>query len=158
MIRLPESHTCKLLWMKPLLFCLLLLAGNGATAQPVGLYEKVRALDSLFFKAYNECDLATQSAFYSDSIEFYHDQGGLIRSKAALLESTRQYICGKVSRELEPGSIEVSPIPGYGAVETGLHRFINHAENSRQEKASRFVIIWHQEGEKWTVSRVISLH
>ena len=52
------------------------------------LHDKILRLDSLFFHAYNTCDIKTQSDFYADSIEFYHDQPGLSTSKKDLLEAT----------------------------------------------------------------------
>ena len=59
-------------------------------AQINDLYNTVVKLDSSFFHAYNHCDMAAQAAFYSDSIEFYHDKGGLNTSKQALLEGTQK--------------------------------------------------------------------
>ena len=38
-------------------------------------------------------------------------------------------ICGKVSRELVPRTLEVHPIPGYRAVEMGVYRF--HHPNAK---------------------------
>src|SRR5215470_10023638 len=84
-----------------------------ASAQSKPLYQTIAELDSIFFTAYNTCDLKKQAEFYSDSIEFYHDQGGLVRSKQVILQATEKNICGKVTRELVKGSIEVSPIPNY---------------------------------------------
>lgn len=143
---------CLMIWIG------LLMAAFSAHAQTDTLYETVARLDSLFFRAYNTCDIATQAAFYSDSIEFYHDRGGLTTSKKDLLESTQKYICGNVTRQLTPGSLEVSPIPGFGAVEFGYHTFYNRAEPDAQQKASKFVIIWQNAGGVWTIRRVISLH
>ena len=119
--------------------------------------ETVRRLDSTFFAAYNNCDMATQERFFSDSIEFFHDRSGLDTSKSHILANTKKYICGKVRRELVEGSIEVSPLPGYGAVELGSHRFHNLAEGS-VSKPSKFVIIWKWQDERWLMTRVISLH
>lgn len=127
-------------------------------SQPTALYNTIVEQDSIFFKAYNECNITKQQEMYADSIEFYHDKGGLSTSKADLLEGTRKNICGKVTRELVKGSIEVSPIPGYGAVELGAHRFHNNQEKDQVPKASKFVIIWRKQEDKWTITRVISLH
>jgi len=98
------------------------------SAQSKTLYQTILELDSIFFTAYNTCDLKKQAELYSDSIEFYHDQGGLIKSKQIILQATERNICGKVTRELVKGSIEVSPIPNYGAVEIGMHMFHNNQE------------------------------
>jgi hypothetical protein len=48
-----------------------------------------------------------QSAIYGDSLEFYHDKGGLMTSKQGIW-MTKRNICGKVTRELVKGSIGVS--------------------------------------------------
>lgn len=127
-------------------------------AQDNKLFETVVRLDSIFFNAYNTCDIARQAELYSDSIEFYHDKGGLTTSKQDILDATRKNICGKVTRELVKGSIDVSPIPGYGAVEIGLHMFHNNQEKGQVSHPSRFVIIWRNKDGKWTITRVISLH
>jgi ketosteroid isomerase-like protein len=122
------------------------------------LYDTVSRLDSAFFSAYNACDMNKQAEFYSDSIEFYHDKGGLTTSKQEILDATRRNICGKVTRELVKGSIEVSPIPGYGAVEMGMHMFHNNQEKDQVSHPSKFVIIWRNREGKWSITRVISLH
>lgn len=105
------------------------------------LYNTIVRMDSIYFNAYNTCDMDKQAAIYADSIEFYHDGGGLETSKKALLAAIKQNICGKVTRVLVKGSIEVYPIPGFGAVEIALHRFINHAENDHLSQPDRFIII-----------------
>ena len=125
------------------------------------LYDTIVKLDSIFFDAYNSCliNLDKYASFYFDSIEFYHDKGGLNRSKTAIVEATKRNICGKVTRELVKGSIEVYPINGYGAVEMGLHIFHNNQEPlPKHPKVGRFVIIWEQTTNGWKISRVISLH
>ena len=142
---------------KLLLLLLILLCSLSSSAQD-DLYLTVVKLDSTFFHAYNTCDLATQDAFYSDNIEFFHDKSGLETSKKKILDATKQNICGKVTRELVKGSIEVSPLPGYGAVELGMHMFHNNQEPNAKAHASRFVIIWKNDNGKWTITKVISLH
>src|SRR5579872_1540602 len=122
------------------------------------LYDSIVHMDSVYFNAYNGCDMAIQAALYSDSLEFYHDKGGLQTSKQAVLDAIRKNICGKVTRVLVPGSIEVYPIPGYGAVEIGLHRFINHQESEMPSKPDKFILIWKHTGNRWQITRVISLH
>jgi hypothetical protein len=129
--------------------------GNSQTED---LTQTIRKLDSAFFHAYNNCDMAKQAEFYSDSLEFFHDRSGLETSKQKVLADTKKYICGKVTRELVPGSLEVSPLPGYGAVELGSHMFHNNQEKNDKPHASKFMIIWRNKEGKWTITKVISLH
>ena len=122
------------------------------------LYNTIVHMDSVYFNAYNTCDMDKQAAIYADSIEFYHDKGGLQTSKQALLDAIKKNICGKVTRQLVPGSIEVYPIAGFGAVEIGLHRFINHQESETPSKPDKFIIVWRLRNNLWQITRVISLH
>ena len=125
------------------------------------LYETIVKLDSAFFQAYNTCNLNLEKygAFYSENIEFYHDNGGLMTSKKDIISSTQKYICGKVTRELVKGSIEVYPIKDYGAVEIGLQKFHNNEEPiGTPSKIGRFMIIWESKNNEWKIRRVVSLH
>lgn len=122
------------------------------------VYEIIVALDTKFFTAYNTCDLKTQDELISEDLEFYHDQGGLNTSKAEILAAMEKNICGKVRRELVEGSIEVSEIPGYGAVQIGMHKFYNNQEPDAISKPSRFVTLWKKTNESWQMTRIISLH
>jgi ketosteroid isomerase-like protein len=125
------------------------------------IYQTIVKLDSIFFDAYNNCDtkFETYANFYTDDIEFYHDQGGLSNSKKDILEGTKKYICGKVTRTLVPGSIEVYPIKNYGAVEIGLHSFSNNTNPPDEpRKISRFTIFWEQVNGQWKIAKVVSLH
>lgn len=124
------------------------------------LYETIVALDSTFFAAYNTCDvhLEEYGSFYSDDIEFYHDNGGVMTSKQAIIDATKKYVCGKVTRELVKGSLEVYPIKDYGAVAIGLHIFHNREEPDAAPKASRFTVFWKKVNNEWKIAKVISLH
>lgn len=124
------------------------------------LYKTIVDLDSAFFEAYNTCDinLDRYSAFYTEDIEFYHDKGGFANSKPEIVESTKKYVCGKVTRQLVKGSIEVYPVPGYGAIEIGLHKFYNREEPDHKPHTGRFTIVWRQENGDWKIAKVISLH
>lgn len=120
------------------------------------LYKMILTQDSLFFNAYNNCDMKTQEEFYSDGIEFYHDQAGLITSKKVILEATKNNICDKITRKLIREGLEIYPINGFGAVEIGYHQFIsNHSEISAP---SRFLIIWQNSADKWLITKIVSLH
>jgi hypothetical protein len=136
----------------------LLLCTAPDFAQSGNLYRTISTMDSIFFTAYNTCDTVMQRKIYSNQIEFYHDRSGLNESKESIMESTKKFICGKVTRELVKGSMEVSPVPGYGAVEIGMHLFHNKAEPNAIPHPSKFVIIWHEDQGEWTITRVISLH
>jgi hypothetical protein len=125
------------------------------------LYETIVKLDSMFFGAYNTCNqnLDKYGSFFSESIEFYHDQGGLMTSKQDIISATQKNICGRVTRELVEGSIEVYPIKDFGAIEIGLQKFHNNEEPiGTPSKVGRFLIVWGNTNNEWKIRRVVSLH
>ena len=135
--------------------------GYNYTPDDQALYDTIVKLDSAFFGAYNTCavNLDKHAAFYADSIEFYHDKGGVLTSKQDVIDGIRKNVCGKVTRELVKGSIEVYPIHDYGAVEMGVHTFHNNTEKpGTPSHAGKFVLIWQHKNDEWKVTRVISLH
>ncbi|HEU4548754.1 MAG TPA: nuclear transport factor 2 family protein, partial [Rhizomicrobium sp.] len=115
--------------MKHLVGLLSMLLMTPALAQPAvdahsgALFDTVAAQDKNLFDAYNACDLKTLGEMVSEDLEFYHDQTGLARGRAPFLAAIQNNICGKVHRELVPGSLEVYPLKTYGAVEIGEHVF-----------------------------------
>jgi ketosteroid isomerase-like protein len=122
------------------------------------LYLAILAMDKTFFNAYNSCDMDTQNAIYAEDIEFFHDKGGLMTSKSDILAATKRNICGKVTRQLIEGSVEVYPIASYGAVQIGFHQFHNNQEPDAPSVPSKFIMMWHMVDGNWQISKVISLH
>jgi ketosteroid isomerase-like protein len=123
------------------------------------LYDSIAALDSIFFNAYNNCNLKILDSLLSEDLEFYHDKGGLSTSKKEIMKALENNICGKVTRELLKGSIEVYQIKDFGAIEMGFHGFHNNQEKeSGPTHFSKFVHIWHRVNDQWKLTRVISLH
>jgi ketosteroid isomerase-like protein len=120
------------------------------------LASTVKALDKAMFDAYNACDLPKMKAYFASDVEFYHDQGGLMTGVDPVMEATKKNTCGKVRRELL--TIEVYPIAGYGAVETGTHTFHNRSSGKEEggQKAAKFLHIWQNKGGEWRLTRVVS--
>ena len=124
----------------------------------VELQKQIEKMDSIYFNAYNTCDMKTQANIYSEDIEFFHDKGGLSTSKKELLTSLEKNICNKVTRTLIKGSIEVYPIKNYGAIEIGYHKFFNKLEPNAKSTPSKFIIVWKNTNNNWKITKVISLH
>jgi hypothetical protein len=119
------------------------------------LTAKITALDSAVFSAYNHCQLKTFARYFSPDVEFYHDKGGLTRSRAKLVESIKNNVCGKLTRELVPGTLEVYPIKGFGAIEMGTHRF-RSVSTGRYGGIARFIQLWEYRDGNWRITRVVS--
>ena len=128
-----------------------------STAPPDELFRTITSLDSALFDAYNQCDLDKFGTFFIDEIEFYHDQAGLTLGRQNLTESVKKNICGKVRRELVPGTLEVYPMRGFGAVEMGVHRFHQpKVDPSKPVGEAKFIHLWQNKEGVWKITRVIS--
>src|SRR6266849_1368233 len=99
----------KLFLRRKLLLLLPLLAASIAridaqsrpsTTPQDELFRTIAALDTAVFDAYNRCDLEKFGTFFTDDLEFYHDQTGLMRSRQSVVEAVKNNICGKLRREL----------------------------------------------------------
>ena len=142
-------------------FFLLLMTLPAAFAQgpaPKELFTTISELDTAFFDAYNKCDMEKIGSLLADDLEFYHDQTGLSKGAQSTIDALKQNICGKVHRDLAPGTLKVYPLKGYGAVETGIH-FFCEAKNAKCPEGSgvgRFTMIWQFRDGVWLMTRVIS--
>jgi Domain of unknown function (DUF4440) len=124
---------------------------------PDSLFQTIQSLDTQLFDAYNHCDLDKFGSLLADDLEFYHDVGGFSRSRQTTVEAVKNNICGKVTRELVPGTLEVYPIANYGAVEIGVHRFHHPGqENVKPVGEAKFIHLWQNKDGVWKVTRVIS--
>lgn len=145
------------------LFLIALLAATMVSAQedkPIPASElrnEILKQDSLLFEAFNKRDVETFQDFLSKELEFFHDKGGLtgFDHSVSYLKGLAEKDNG-VKRELKIASLEVFPIPGYGAMQIGSHTFC-HPGNGKSECGTfKFVHIWKQQEGKWKLTRVIS--
>jgi len=121
------------------------------------LDKAIASLDAALFDSYNRCDLEKFATFFADDVEFYHDQGGVTLGKEKLTESVKKNICGKVTRELVPGTLQVHHMKGYGAVEMGVHRFHHPGhEDTEPVGEAKFIHLWQYKDGAWKITRVIS--
>jgi hypothetical protein len=145
-----------------LLALLLAVSASAQTRQAKAddpLFKQLAAFDAAIFDAFNTCDLDKFGSYFAEDLEFFHDKGGVTRGRAALVESVKNNICGKVRRELVAGSMEVHPMDNYGAVQIGSHRFCE-AKLSRCEPNSsgiaKFIHLWENKNGVWKITRVLS--
>ena len=143
---------------------ILLLTNNWANSQTnkdsitnAGLYKEISQMDNIMFTAFNARDTNKFKSLFTQDLEFFHDKGGLTNydHTISFLKTTAKQN-NQLRRELVKGSLEVYPIPGYGAMEIGAHTFCN-IENGKQECGTfKFVHIWKKNKEVWQITRVVS--
>lgn len=121
------------------------------------LFQTISNLDTRLFAAIDRCDMTTEASMWAEDAEFYHDKTGLMTGRDNIVNAIRNNLCGKVKRELVPGSLEVYPMNGYGAVEIGVHRFHHPSEKGQDAVGeAKFIHLWRYKDGNWQITRVIS--
>ena len=132
------------------------ISANSQTAKD-SLYKEIAKLDSALFNAFNTRDIEKFKSFFTNDLEFFHDKGGLTNYDHTInfMKEVAKNNNG-LRRDLVDGTLEVYPIPGYGAIEIGSHRFC-HLENGKQDCGTfKFVQIWQKKNGEWKISRIVS--
>ena len=126
------------------------------------LYTTIEGLDAKLFGAINHKDLATLKDMYDETLEFYHDKSGFMNYQTSIEINARHFADTTAKyaerRALDKNSLEVYPIPGFGAMEIGMHRYFTSFDSRPEEVTAspRFVIIWQRKDNQWKVVKVVS--
>lgn len=123
------------------------------------LYDELAKMDSLLFDAaFVTCSADKANSFFTDDVEFYHDRTG--RESGQQVRDTFKRLTAScpgnrgIRRVIVPGSLRVYPMQGYGAIQMGLHRFIERGAPTHT--VARFVHLWQQKDGTWKITRVLS--
>ena len=132
-------------------------AQAGGEPANAALYREIQAQDAGMSEAFNRHDLGALMALFTDDLEFFHDLGGLQHFAEVKAGFGGLFKPGSdIRRELVPGTLQVYPIRGYGAIEVGSHRFC-HTENGKPDCGTfAFTHVWRQTDGRWQIARVIS--
>jgi hypothetical protein len=123
----------------------------------VELFNEIKQMDSIMFQAFNTQNMEKFKAMFTEDLEWFQDNGGLIPYKTVFENFGNTFKNeNKLSRELVKGSLEVYPIKDYGAIQIGRHQF-KHVENGKLEIGTfKFLMIWQKKDSLWRISRVVS--
>ncbi|HEY5724311.1 MAG TPA: nuclear transport factor 2 family protein [Allosphingosinicella sp.] len=141
----------------------------AAVAIPEGeaLTRAIAARDSEFFElAFLGCDPARLATMLTPDFEMYHDKGGVVaRSSdsfvadyAKACEARKKPDAWRSRRALVESSLNVHPVPGYGAIEDGEHLFYERQGDGPEKLAgrARFTQVWALTPDGWRLARVLS--
>lgn len=153
--------------MRVIFLFLFVLLTQWSLAQSPANIEGASRADSLFWNAYNHCDVATMKACYADDIEFYHDKGGIAIGSQALAKSFQKGPCKNpdsfsLRRDAVPGTIKVYPLYAsgtlYGAIVSGDHVFYIRQKDKKPyaDGQAKFANLWLIENGTWKMKRVLS--
>jgi hypothetical protein len=123
--------------------------------------------DSVFWHAYNDCDISGMMQFVPINLEFYHDKGGITLGDSAFEASIKNGLCSdqrkyRLRREEVPGTNHAYPMMKegklYGVLMTGKHLFYisSNGEKEYADGLAQYADLWLYENDKWQVSRVFS--
>lgn len=155
---------------KYLLLLLLLLCftrESSAQGSDSELSTLILQKDSLFWQAYNTCNIQTMMSFFSADVEFYHDKGGLTFGTADLESSFEKGVCSNrdsftLRRAVVDGSVKVFPLRKagllYGAIISGEHTFYVKYKGKKEqaEGLARFTHVWLLKDGSWKMTRILS--
>jgi len=145
--------------MAGLLLALVASPGLCASGADGSLHATIVALDAEVFDAFNRCadpaQLARHAAWFDPAVEFYHDTGGVTWTREAMLDNTRRHACGRYTRQLMAGSLQVHPVAGFGAISQGRHRFCSAGGGACEGEAG-FTMVWRLQDGDWTITRVLT--
>jgi ketosteroid isomerase-like protein len=114
-------------------------------------------MDAALSAAFDAHDISKLKALFSQDLEFYQDDEGLVRYEQTIKDFENLFAQGnQMRRKLIEGSLEVYPIKDYGAIEVGAHQFCHSEKGQDQCGTFRFVHLWRKEGGAWKISRVVS--
>lgn len=135
--------------------------------QGAALTESIGAHDSRFFATFfDRCDPVAARSMLSDDFEMYHDRDGVVATSADAFialyarncTERRQADAWRSRRELVAASLQVHPVPGFGAIEEGDHLFYERQGDGPERLVGRahFVQLWQYTGDGWKLARVLS--
>jgi ketosteroid isomerase-like protein len=123
------------------------------------LAREVKAADDAMFAAFDACDVERFGKFFAHDIEFYHDRTGRTGYEQNLQSLRNRCAEGiKLRRELETDTLIVNAAPGFGAIESGTHRFYSKQGDGSEhlDATARFTNVWSKKSGSWKLVRVIS--
>lgn len=133
---------------------------TGFKPKDVLLFNTIAHQDSVMFDAFNNRKLDVMETLFTPDVEFYNDGKGVTGYDATMagfkgIFENKQ--AADLRRDLVKESLEVYPMPGYGAIEMGTHIF-THTENGQKIIGTmKFVHIWQLKDGQWKVARVVSV-
>ena len=129
------------------------------------LTETILQKDSLFWAAYNKCDLESFPQFFDKDVEFYHDMGGMTIGLEGIISNMKKNLCAgngfRLRREAVEGSVKVFPLKSsgtvYGAILSGEHVFyILEKGGEKLDGLAKFTHVWLLKDGAWKMTRILS--
>jgi hypothetical protein len=141
---------------------------NAFSQSPIEkLSETILYNDSLFWTAYNTCDVESAEKFFTNDMEFYHDKGGITLGLNSFMDAFKKNLCAedgkfRLRRDAIPNTLKVYPLQQadsiYGAILSGDHVFyvIEQGKDPRLDGQAKFTHLWLLQDGVWRMARILS--
>lgn len=123
------------------------------------LLEEITAADQKLYTAFEKCDITEYGTLLDKNLEFYQDRTGKTGYEYNLQAVRNRCAEGiKLRRELEADSVIVNAVPGFGAIQSGVHKFYAIDANGQEhlDAIARFTNVWSKQSGSWKLIRAIS--
>jgi len=156
------SGRCGIHWSGALVVAAMMVGGaaHAQESAPDDLRAQIVAMDTALFAASRNCDEPTMNRIFREDLEFYHDVTGLTGPRERVMVDIMRFCEDDgvgLRRALIEDSLEVHPLPGFGAIQVADHVFFELVDGEEQQVGSaRLVHIWQKIDGNWKLARVIS--
>jgi Domain of unknown function (DUF4440) len=122
------------------------------------LFEEIYRMDSMLFRGLNERKIEPIEEIMDKNLEFYHDKSGLTNyeQNVAIFKKNFEKPNWGVKRRLLKETMEVYPIPNFGAMQIAKHEFCNTENGQTGCGILKFAHVWKLTDGKWTLIRIMS--
>lgn len=130
------------------------------------LRDEIHAVDAEYFRLlWKDCEAPEKlAAFLHPDGEFYHDVNGYRKDSNASIRFMQRRCEGQAKtgertrRELVDSSFSVDPVPLFGAIASGEHRFYRTPKGKPEQLigTARFLIVYKRESDGWKGYRAVS--
>ena len=124
---------------------------KGIRADEGWLHQTLTAREATLTRAYNTCNLhALRASLFAGTTVTTPDG----RRVDPVIDA-RDHVCGRLRREVVPGSLAVRALGDDSALVSGMQRFCANESDSCSEKGERFVHLWTLGDGHWRMGLML---
>ena len=148
-----------------------ILLALALAAAPIPSLEEAEVMiaeqdATLFYEAFLGCDTDKLRTLFDDSYRMLHDVEGLVANSGDEFVASIEAGCKDKDpsvyanrRELVEGSRQVQMLGNWGAIEEGLHIFLESQNGGPFKKVgrARYIHVWRWNGEAFVLEETLSV-
>jgi len=81
-------------------FVALIKNSNAQVEKSSELFKTIQKMDKILFEnGFNKCIISDMESYISNDLEFYHDKGGITKTKESFLSTIKKNICSNTKKK-----------------------------------------------------------